>query len=368
MTTAATTVAPFVTLHALQAFPPSLLNRDDSNTAKQIVIGDTLRVRVSAQSAKRAIRQSMRAHRLAGHEYGLRTSRFPALTAAVLVEEFGRPADVAAAKTAAVFRKLNLKATNKGDTAVLVFGREALPSTLAAVIDKAWEQIGDEVPADTLTAARTALDPGRALDVALFGRMLAEIPGGRIDGAVGVSHSFSVDAAAIEPDWWTAVDDAAVAGEPVSANLGESMVSAPILYRTASLDRRLLRTNLQAAGGADTDELAIAAERSFIEWFIRAVPSAKQRSSVAATLPSVVIAVAGPQPLSAANAFATPVAQPDVMATATTRLVATLDRAKAVIGDGHDVYLSADPAVDAVLEGKAPTTSIAAFLDAIAAR
>jgi CRISPR system Cascade subunit CasC len=366
--TAPLTMAPFVTLHALQAFPPSLLNRDDNNSTKQVTYGGTPRVRVSSASWKRAIRVNMREHRIAGAEYGLRTSRFPALTAAVLAERHGRAADVAAAKTAAIFRELNLKVTDKGDTAVLVFGREELPQTLAAVIDQAWDQIGDDAPADTVAAALAAMDPGTAIDVALFGRMLAEIPtGGRRDGAVGASHPFSVDAAAIEPDFWTAVDDAAPAGEPVSGNLGESMVSAPILYRTASLGRRQLRTNLATAGDA-AETLAGQAERSFIEHFIRSVPSAKQRSSVAATLPAVVVATLAPQVLSAAGAFTRAIAGPDVLGAATAALLGTLDRLHTVIGAGDHVILAADPAVDAVLSARDTVTSIAEFVDAVASR
>ncbi len=359
--------APFVTLHALQAFPPSLLNRDDTNTTKQIVFGGTPRVRVSSASGKRAIRSAMREHRIDGGEYGLRTNRFPALTAAVLAEQYGRPADAAAAKAAAIFRKLNLKATDKGDTAVMIFGHEEFPQTLAALINQAWDQIGDDAPADTITAALGALDPGRAVDIALFGRMLAEIPAGRIDGAAGVAHSFSVDAAAIEPDFWTAIDDAAPVGESASSNLGETMVSAPILYRSASLDRRQLRRNL-ATTGADTDELARTVEQSFVEWFIRAVPSAKQRTSVAATLPSVVAATLSTQVLSAAAAFTTPIPGPDVLGAATTALLATLDRCTDMIGGGEHVILAVDPAIDPHVGGRTSASSIAEFTATVAAR
>lgn len=366
------TTEPFVTLHALQAFPPSLLNRDDNNSTKQIIFGGVPRVRVSSAAAKRAIRTGMRQHRINGAEYGLRTSRFPALTATVLTERYGREPDIAAAKTAALFRKLNLKATDKGDTAVLVFGRESLPQVLAETIHQSWDDIGDNVPDSVAITAAAALDPGTAVDVALFGRMLAEIPhGGRVDGAVSVSHAFSVDAAAIEPDFWTAVDDAAPAGEPVSGNLGESMVSAPILYRSASLDRRQLRTNLTAAANPDTVEtLAAQAEHSFVEWFVRAVPSAKQRSSVAATLPALVVATLAPQVLSAAAAFATPIAGTDILSAATTALLSTLERAHTVIGAGEHVILSCDPAIDAQLAAHTTTItrSIADFTQLIAQR
>ncbi len=366
--TTTTNTARFVTFHALQAFPPSLLNRDDSNSTKQIVFGDTPRVRVSAQSLRRAIRNEMRQHRIADGHYGMRTVRFPALTAAVLAERHGHPADIATAKTAAVFRKLNLKATEKGNTAVQVFASESFPDSLADLINAAWNEIGDEVPDHTLAAARSALDVGRAIDLALFGRMLAEIPdGGRIDGAVGVAHAFSVDAAAIEPDYWTAVDDAAPDGEPASTNLGTAMVSAPVLYRQASLDRGHLRHTFSAANPDTAEQLSTDAERSFVEWFIRAVPSAKQRSSVAHTLPSIVVATLGTQVLSAANAFTRPVTG-EVLTEATGRLLTTLQRGTEAIGTGEHVILVTDPALDPAVAAHTPTHTIAEFIDQILAR
>lgn len=377
--TAPAITAPFVTLHAIQAFPPSLLNRDDSNATKQIVFGDTTRVRVSAQSLRRAIRTAMRQHRISGADYALRSNRFPALAAGVLAERHGRSLPAAIAKAGAVFQALKFKVTDKGNTAVMIFANEVFPVVLADLVNTHWDAITDSpagaaetkppVPDELVSAASTALDVGRTLDLALFGRMLAEKPnGGRVDGAAGVAHAWSVDAAAIEPDWWAAVDDAAGDDEPASSNLGVSMVSAPVLYRHASLDRRALRRNL-AVSTPTAEALAIDGAASFIEWFVRATPSAKQRSSVAATLPSLVVASIGDQVLSAANAFATPVTGPDVMATAATRLLATLDRGADALGGSitHRV-LCTDPALDEHLRDRGDTTtSIAEFINAIQA-
>jgi len=351
----------FITLHAIHAVPASLLNRDDSNAAKRINFGGTNRLRVSSQSWKRAIRVNMRENAIDGGAYGIRTRRFPQLVAEQLVSDHGRELDVATAKAAAVFTALKLKATDKGTTAASIFASETLPTHLAAAIDAHWDAITDNVeggtdeaeeeanapeadakttkksakqkksqvvvPAEVIAAAHAALDVDNTIDLALMGRMQAEIPaGGRIDGAVGVSHAFSVDPLAVEADFFTAVDDATPDGDAVSGNLGTVDLAAPVLYRTATLDRRQLRRNLAAA--TNTEELAVAAEASFIDWFIRAVPSAKQRSTVAATLPALVAATAGPQIISAADAFASAVVSDDVVSDATTRLVKALDRQK----------------------------------------
>lgn len=310
----------FLILHALHPLAPSLINRDDTNSAKSILFGGTRRLRVSSQSLKRALVVYMRENAIAGGAYALRTNRFPALTADVLAKVHGRELDVALAKTAAVFTALNLKASKKGGgTAVAVYAADTLPTQVAAAINEHWDAIGDTVPPEVVATARAALDVNKTIDLALTGRMLAELPGAQVDGAIQMGHAFSVHPAAIESDFFTAVDDAAPDGEPMSSQLGTVDLAAPILYRSASLDRRQLRHNLSAA--SDVDALVAAAEQSFIDAFIRALPAAKRTSTNPATTPSLVLAVTGSQPLSLANAFTTAITGGDVLATATDRLL-----------------------------------------------
>jgi CRISPR system Cascade subunit CasC len=355
--------APFVTLHALQAFPPSALNSDDNHAVKQIVYGGTTRVRVSSGAGKRAIRVAMRDAAISGGHYGLRTTRFPALITEILVSQYGRAADEAAVKVATVFSALRLKTGKAGTTSAPIFASPEFASSTAAAIEADWDRIGTKVPDDVTAVARAALDVHNTVDLALFGRMLAEIPGTRVDGAAGVSHSFSVDPACIEPDFWSTVDDAAAPGDTASSNLGEATLAAPVLYRSAFLDRRQLRLNLSAA--ADAEQLVAAAERSFVEWFVRAVPMAKKRSSVAFTLPSLVVATCGDQVLSGAAAFSAPISGTQVLAAASAALLATLARADEVIGGQVHVVLSTDPRIDAVVGGP-HFTRLSDFIDGIA--
>lgn len=176
MSTVEVAKAPFITLHALQAFPPSVLNRDDNNAVKQIVYGGTNRVRVSSGAGKRAIRVAMRDATISGGHYGLRTTRFPALTAEILVSQYGRNADEVAAKVATVFAALRLKAGKAGTTSAPIFASPQFASATAAAIEADWERIGSQSPENVTAAARAALDVYNTIDLALFGRMLAEIP------------------------------------------------------------------------------------------------------------------------------------------------------------------------------------------------
>ena len=52
-----------------------------------------------------------------------------------------------------------------------------------------------------------AMNGGKAADLALFGRMLAELPGRNINAACSVAHALSTHAVAREFDFFTAVDD-----------------------------------------------------------------------------------------------------------------------------------------------------------------
>lgn len=356
--------ADYLTLHSLHPVPPSLINRDDNNAAKTIIFGGTRRFRASSQSLKRALVVYMRDNAITGGAYSLRTTRFPALTAEALSANHGRDLDVAQAKAAAVFTAMNLKASKKGGgTAVAVYAADTLPARVAIAIDEHWDEVGDTVPDAVVAAAAAALDVDKAIDLALTGRMLAELPGKNIDGAVHMGHAFSVHPAAIESDFFTAVDDAAAE----ASNLGTVDLAAPILYRSASLDRRQLRRNLDSATNAD--ELAAAAESSFIDAFIRSLPAAKRTSTNSATTPSIVLAITGSQPLSLANAFTAAISGGDVLATATDRLLtlAVAGKNKVRVDDELTVLVVDDALTElATRPGVTLTESVTTLTSAVA--
>ena len=334
--------AHFLTLHALHALPPSLINRDDNNAAKTVTMGGVRRLRVSSQAWKRAIRMHMRSTAIDGGVYGLRTVKFPALTAQVLATDHHRDLDAARAKTALAFTAVGFATREKsGGTSISIFASEQLPARVAAAINTHWDAItqvaeldnpddpdatatkaATGVPEEVLDAIVAALDIDNTIDLALFGRMLAatgRIASQSVDGAVAVDHATSVHEAAIESDFFTAVDDAATDDDAaVAFQLGASALAAPLLYRSLSIDRRQLRRNLAAA--TNPEQLAADAETAVIDAFIRAIPAAKKNSTNSATLPSLIVAVAGNHALSLANAFHTPLAGPDMLATAAARL------------------------------------------------
>lgn len=343
-----------INLHALQAVPASLLNRDSFGAQKTITHGGVARVRVSSQSWKRAMRTWIREQAVTGGAFAARTNRWPAATAEILAATHGVEVDVATAKALSVFKGLGFKTTDRGTTSASIYAHQDTAARIADVINAHLGEIGDTVPNEVIDAARTALSVANAVDLALLGRMLAEQPvGGRIDGAVSVDHATSVDPAAVLEDFFTAVDDLTPEGEAVSGNLGVSDLSAPVFYRTACIDMDQLRRNL--AGAEDPDALAAAAATVMVEAFVNAVPSAKQRSSNVGTRPSLVVATTGASRLTAHNAFTAPIRGENVIADATVALFEVLEAQKRFGSPQEAIALAGDPAAERAIPAGTPT-------------
>lgn len=316
--------APFLSLHALHAFPPGCMNRDREGAINKIRLGGTTRVRVSSRAGRRAMRTHIRQHAIDGGVFGVRTNRLPAAVVDAVDPAVG-DRDQITAKVAAVFTSLGLKLSDKnGNTKAMVFVAPDTADKIATVVTDHADKIGDEVPDDVTAAARAAFDVHNVIDIALFGRMISEIPAATLPGAVNAAHDISVAPAGIEADFWTAVDDLRPDNEPGSNNLGWADLSAPIMYRYVAIDRRQLATNL-----AHAPHNTIAdAERAVVDAFIQALPTGKRTNTASTTLPEFVIAVESGRDTNAVNAFTNAVTDPHVLPTATSRLVDTLTRAQ----------------------------------------
>ncbi|MFV8142051.1 type I-E CRISPR-associated protein Cas7/Cse4/CasC [Mycolicibacterium senegalense] len=354
-----------INLHALQAVPASLLNRDSFGAQKTITHGGVVRVRVSSQSWKRAMRTWIREQAVTGGAFAARTNRWPAATAEILSATHGVEVDVATAKALAVFKGLGFKTTDRGTTSASIYAHQDTAARIADVINAHLGEIGDTVPSEVIEAARTALSVANAVDLALLGRMLAEQPvGGRIDGAVSVDHATSVDPAAVLEDFFTAVDDLTPEGEAVSGNLGVSDLSAPVFYRTACIDMDQLRRNL--SGAEDPDALAASAATVMVEAFVNAVPSAKQRSSNVGTRPSLVVATTGASRLTAHNAFTAPIRGENIIADATVALFEVLEAQKRFGSPQEAIALAGDPVAERAIPAGTPTAgSLRELTDAV---
>ena len=139
--------------------------------------------------------------------------------------------------------------------------------------------------------------------IQLLGRMLAELPGGEVDGAVQFAHAFTTHGTVVETDFFTAVDDIEKEGDPGSAHMNAAQFSAGTFYRYANVGLAGLLENLDGDAAAARELTG-----EFLRAFVTTVPSGKQNPTAAQTIPDLVyIAVRSDRPVSFAPAFEEPV-------------------------------------------------------------
>jgi CRISPR system Cascade subunit CasC len=297
-------------LHLLQHFSLSNLNRDDTGAPKGVKVGGFNRARISSQCQKRAIREYFtEAHLLPASQLAVRTKK---LTRAIVERLAGR-LDAEAATSLAEKALAQVGFTvKKGKTDYLVFiGQQELDRIAALCLEYQEALMGEAKQAkkdgpDLAKLFLGALSPGAAVDVALFGRMIADAPGKNVDAAVQMAHAQSTHAVATEFDFYSAVDDLQESADEEGAGaamLGTVPYNASCYYRYMNLDLAQLAVNLD--GDLTTSREAVSA---FIRAAVEAVPSGKQTNSAAQNPPSLVLAVLRDgQRWSLANAFVNPV-------------------------------------------------------------
>lgn len=348
----------FLEFHLIQNFAPSNLNRDDTGAPKDAVFGGQRRARVSSQCFKRAVRLATSEHDLLpAANRGLRTKKLKQL----LVERLaGRDAQEASAKIEVALAGAGLKLKDDGKTEYLLFLGEGEIAALADLIDQHWDELvvstekksKKDAKSDVTPAigkkVKALMDGGKAVDVALFGRMLADVPSLNQDAACQVAHAISTHRVEREFDYFTAVDDKGDEDETGAGMIGQVEFNSATFYRYAVLDLRKLQANLQ-----DDRELALSAVQAFTLAMARAVPSGKQNSFAAHNPPEFVgVCLRHAAPMNLANAFEKPVTarRDDSLSAQSVRELAGYEgKLGAVYGSPEDQWLTLD------LSGQWPT-------------
>lgn len=311
-----------VELHMIQNFAPANLNRDDTNAPKDCVFGMARRARVSSQAWKRAIRGRFQSDGLLGpDEMAVRTKRVhEGLTERLHGLGVDQAQDVALAALKAIGLKLQQEDGEMAQVSYLVFvGRreiDALARLCAEHRDELLQGSTDGGPEGTRPRRRrsddvgsllaAALDGGKAVDLALFGRMVADLPARNVDAACQVAHAISTHRVETEFDFYTAVDDLKGPKEDAGAGMmGTVEFNSACFYRYSNVDVGQLVANL----GGDR-ELARRGLDAFLRASVHAVPGGKQNSMAAHSPPSLVFTVVrggSHWPWSLVNAFCRPV-------------------------------------------------------------
>ena len=282
----------YIDLHVVETVPPSCVNRDDTGRPKTAVYGGVTRARVSSQCWKKAIRDSFKDF-LPETESGVRTKHVHELLTAAIRE---RDPEAEAEKLAENMLKtagLSLKNKNdKNETGALFFisyGQLEALAELAVTVEKPDKK-----------QCQAALKVNPAVDVALFGRMVADDPSLNFDAAAQVAHAISTHAVQNEYDYFTAVDDCSPADNAGAGHLGTVEYNSATLYRYATVNV----TELEKSLGERTPE----AVRAFAEAFIRSMPKGKINTFANNVLPDAVyVTVRHDQPINLVGAFEMPV-------------------------------------------------------------
>lgn len=345
-----------IELHLLQSFPVSNLNRDDVGQPKTATFGGSTRGRISSQCLKRSARQLFAEHGVDQSETGVRTKRLRDGSASLLIER-GRDEGASHGVVTAGLEQLGFGVDqDKGLTQYLLFvGREAV-ARLAAYCEENWDALAsmakakegkkpDKVKPDKagIAEARRVLDASRVVDVALFGRMIADNKDFNVDAASQVAHALSTHTVATEFDFYTAVDDLKPDAESGADMIGTVDFNSACYYRYANLDVNQLARNLDGDG-----DLVARAANAWLHAFIHAVPSGKQNSMAARTMPGTLLGVVRSDGAwNLANAFLKPVTDNDLMAGSTARLTEHFQQLRRFYGaDGIHTVTAASVAGD----------------------
>ncbi|MHC1625776.1 MAG: type I-E CRISPR-associated protein Cas7/Cse4/CasC [Methanoculleaceae archaeon] len=335
----------FIQLHILTSYPPANLNRDDLGRPKTAIMGGTQRLRISSQSLKRAWRESeFFQERLAGH-IGIRTREIGsrivmALTSGRTLKDVLEGADGRPVRGA-----VDEKTARKWAKAIAdVFGKTKKDSVdleqLVHISSDEIEAIDDlleRCASEKKDPQKEDLDLLRhnrsAVDIAMFGRMLAASPAYNVEAAVQVAHAISVHEVVIEDDFFTAVDDLNTGEEDMgSAHMGEIEFAAGLFYQYICINRDQLIENL----GGD-ESLANQAIAALTEAAAKVGPRGKQATFASRAYASYIRAERGiQQPRSLAVAFLKPVRGKDILEGAINAITETCEKMDRVYGRCYD--------------------------------
>jgi CRISPR system Cascade subunit CasC len=316
-------MARFVQLHVLTNYPPANLNRDDTGRPKTALMGDALRLRVSSQSEKRAWRSSdifkselgsisaeqqldyvVKWENAPHVNLGTRTKEagvrvYEALIAGAIREKDAREwAKTIAAQFGALEKAEDGKPLQGLKIKQLCHFSPEEKTAIDALIKSCIER--NSPP--TQKELELLRHPQTAVDIAMFGRMLADSSSYNVEAAVQVAHAITVHRAAVEDDYFSAVDDLN-RDDKGAAHIGERGYGAGLFYQYVCINRALLKENL-----GDDVELTKKSLAALVHAITKVSPTGMQNSHASRAHASFVLAEKGDQqPRSLVQAFLKPI-------------------------------------------------------------
>ena len=219
----------FLDVHILQTVPPSCVNRDDTGSPKSAIYGGANRARVSSQSWKKAMR-GMFEELMPQDSLGKRTKRIVSMVEKEIQKLGGIENAEEAAINILTAAGLKIKSAEKG-TDALFFMSAAQAKALAKVAVEDPDTIKSTPSAEAKKKAKQALIESPGVDIALFGRMVADEPSLNTDACAQVAHSISTHKVSREYDYFTAVDDLSPEDNTGAGHIGTVEFNSSTLYQ-----------------------------------------------------------------------------------------------------------------------------------------
>ena len=277
----------FLDIHAIQTLPPSNMNRDDTGSPKTAQYGGVKRSRVSSQAWKRAIRDYFNTYGEQSN-VGVRTKDIVRYVAGKIVElDNSISFEDALTKADTVLIATGIK--KKGEVKALYFMGDRQAEKLAQAV---YENLTDKKELQKLANSNPAID------VAMFGRMVAEDPTLNEDASSQVAHAISTHAVQTEFDFFTAIDDLAPEDNAGAGMLGTIEFNSSTLYRYANVAIHELSKQLE-------DEKSLKNSLNlFIEAFANSLPTGKVNTFANQTLPqALIVSLRDDRPVNLVSAF-----------------------------------------------------------------
>ncbi len=282
----------YVDIHVLQTVPAANINRDDTGAPKTALYGGVTRARVSSQSWKHAMRHTFITD--PAIQAGLRTKSAAELLAKAIKDLAPEQTDESAwEKVQAIFETAKIKLDKEHQTGALLLISHGQLEKLAeyALAHEDYDK----------KAVKAVLNGDQSLDLALFGRMVADNPELNVDASAQVAHALSTHEIVPEFDYFTAMDDYGHDDNAGAAMLGSVEFNSATLYRYANLNIAELVHNV----GTPT---AVAGALAYIKSFLLSMPTGKQNTFANKTLPSyVLVTLRTDTPVNLVSAFEQPI-------------------------------------------------------------
>lgn len=281
----------FLDVHAIQTLPPSNINRDDTGSPKTCQYGGVKRARVSSQSWKRAMRTYFY-EQSEQENVGVRTKDIVQFVADKIIEIDYSKEEEAFSLAEKVINDAGVK-TKDGKAKALFFLGDSQAKELAKA---AIEGNNDK------KYLQEVLRHNPAVDIALFGRMVADDPSLNEDASSQVAHAISTHSVDTEFDFFTAVDDLAPEENAGAGMLGTVEFNSSTLYRYANVAIHELYKQLE------NKEATLNTSKLFVKSFANSLPTGKVNTFANQTLPQfVMVTLREDRPVNLVSAFEDPI-------------------------------------------------------------